>query len=49
MVQMTPGEDEEGVTLEAVQFGNGEQKGLEPPHTFAGKWGQCRCTGVVFD
>ena len=49
MVQMTPGEDEEGVTLETVQFGNGEQKGLEPPHTFAGKWGQCRCTGIVFD
>ena len=48
-VQIIPGEDEEGVTLEAVQFGNGEQKGLEPPHTFAGKRGQCRCTGIVFD
>ena len=49
LIQMTPGEDEEGVALEVVQFGNGAQKGLEPPHTFAGKWGQCRYTGVVFD
>ena len=49
IVQMTPGEDEEGAILETVQFGNGKQKVLEPPRTFAGKWGQCKFTGIVFD
>ena len=46
-VQMGPGEDEDGHTLEATQFGNGREKGLEPPRTFAGKWEHCRFPGIV--
>jgi len=46
-VQMVPGEDEDGHTLEAIQFGNGKEKGLEPPRTFAGKWEHCRFPGIV--
>ena len=49
IAQMTPGEDGEGAVLETIQLGNGKQKGLEPPRTFAGKWGHCEFTGIVFD
>ena len=46
-VQMGPAEDEDGHTVEAIQFGNGRTKGLEPPRTFAGKWEHCRFPGIV--
>ena len=46
-VKMEPGEDEDGNILEAIQFGNGKEKGLEPPRTFAGKWEYCRFPGIV--
>ena len=46
-VKMMPGEDEDRDILEEVQFGNGKQIGLEPSCNFAGKWEQCKFSGVI--
>ena len=37
LVEMMPGEDEDGNTLEEVDFGNGKRRSLEPPCNSAGK------------
>ena len=46
-VKMTPGEDEDGNILEEIEPGNGKQKGLEPPRTFAGKWEHCKFLVII--
>ena len=33
--------------LEEVQFWNGKRRGLEPSCNFAGKWEQCKFTGII--